>query len=121
MLKKTLIAAATAVALTGSVVATAAPAAAASATTIEISGKGGWNGHNQWKGHGGKYGGHKNKYGGHKKWNPRRACQPIIRWKKVGYRYHRRWQPIVVGWDCHRGRGGPKGPNHWGHNNGKWH
>lgn len=114
MLKKTLIVAATAVALTGSVVATAAPVATASVNTIDISVKGGWNGHHEWNGHGGKY-------GGHKKWHPRHACQPIIRWKKVGYRYHRRWQPIVVGWNCHSGRGGHKSYKNWGHNKWNWH
>lgn len=103
MLKRTLIAAATAVALTGTALTTAAPAAAAPASSIEISWKGG---HGDWKRHGGKH-------RGYKKRGPRRACQPIIRWKKVGYRYHRRWQPVVVGWDCHRGRGGHRGHRKW--------
>jgi hypothetical protein len=107
MLKKTLIAAATAVALTGAAVSTAVPASAATAGTTDVSWNGGWNGQNQWKG---------SRHGGHKNWNARRACEPIIRWKKVGYRYHRRWQPIVVGWNC--GHGGHKG--HKGHNNRTW-
>jgi len=100
MLKKTLIAAATAVALTSVAAATAAPAAAAPAGITDVSWKGGWNSGNQWN---------EPKHRGHKNWNPRRSCEPIVRWKKVGYRYHRRWQPIVVGWDCHRGHGGGKG------------
>jgi hypothetical protein len=115
MLKKTLIAAATAVALAGVATSTAAPAAAAPAGITDISWNGGWNGGwnsgwnggNQWKGP---------KRGSHKNWKPRRRCEPIVRWKKVGYRYHRRWQPVVVGWDCHRGYRG-----HRGHNNWKWH
>jgi hypothetical protein len=107
MLKKTLIAAATAVALTGATVPTAAPAAAAPAGIAEISWNGGWNGGDQWTG---------SKHGGHKDWRPRRVCEPIIRWKKVGYRYHRRWQPIVVGWNC--GHGGHKGHND---QNWTWH
>lgn len=107
MLKKILIAAATAVALAGTAVATMAPAVAAPANTVDISWQNGWNGGGQWSG---------GNHGRHKSWNPRRACEPVIRWKKVGYRYHRRWQPIVVGWDCHRGSRGHKGGNNW-----KWH
>lgn len=106
MLKKTLIAAATAVALAGIAISTAAPAAAAPAGITEIAWKGGWNGGNQWRAP---------KHGGHKNWTPRRRCEPIVRWKKVGYRYHRRWQPVVVGWDCHRGHRGHKGGYR------KWH
>jgi len=113
MLKKSLIAAATAVVLAGSAFATATGATAASASSIEISTKGGWSGHGQWNGHDNWKGHSSGKHGGHKKWKPRQACQPIIRWKKVGYRYHRRWQPIVVGWNCHGKYGG--------HKNGKWH
>jgi len=120
MLKKTLIAAATAVALAGTALTAVAPAAAAPAGTIDISWQGGWNGQGQWNGQGDWKGG---KHGGHKQWNPRRACEPIIRWKQVGYRYHRRWQPIVVGWNCHGGHGGHKGGNghnYNGNNNWKW-
>jgi hypothetical protein len=95
MFKKTMIAAATAVALTGAAVATSTPAAAAPAATIEVA----------WGGPGFNHGGYKHR-------SPRRACEPIIRWKKVGYRYHRRWQPVVVGWNCHRGY-------HKGHK--RWH
>jgi hypothetical protein len=104
MLKKTLIAAATAVVLAGAGVSTTtASAAAATAGVTEISWKGRWSGPDYWKGP---------RHGSYKNWRPRRVCEPIIRWKNVGYRYHRRWQPIVVGWDCHHRRG------HW---NRRWH
>jgi len=109
MLNKILISAVTAVAL-ATAVTSISPAAAAPATTIDVSWNGGSKGYNQgqdeWKGHGGKH-------GGHEKWQPRRACEPIVRWKKVGYRYHRRWEPIVVGWNCQRGHRGPKGGENW--------
>jgi hypothetical protein len=108
MLKKTLIAAATAVAMAGAAVATTAPAAAAPAGHTDVSWKGGGKSQNQWKAP---------KHGGHKNWNRRQACQPIVRWKQVGYHYHRRWQPIVVGWNC--GHGGYKG--YKGQNKRKWH
>lgn len=110
MLKKTLIAAATAVALAGVAASTAAPAAAAPAGITDISWNGGWNGGNQWKAP---------QHGGHKNWKPRGRCEPIVRWKKVGYRHHRRWQPIVVGWTCgHGDHKGHRGGNDW---NWKWH
>lgn len=113
MLKRKLIAAATAVALTGSAVATAVPAAAqsvvatnapitAQAGYVEINHKGTkwkkagqkrWKKSGKWKGHGPKY--------GYKHWKPRRACHPIVRWRLVGYRYNKHWKKVVVGWDCH--------------------
>lgn len=103
MLKRTLIAAATAVAVTGSALTAAAPANAAPQGYVEV---GNWKGGGQWKGPGRWHKGPK-----HRNW--RRACSPVVRWKWVGRR-HGHWQPIVVGWDCHRGRG-----HHRGHK--KWH
>lgn len=99
MLKNTLIAVATAAVLTGTALA---PAAAATSGYIEVKGPGSWNGPGQWQGprHG---------HRGYKHRGPRRSCEPVIRWKKVGFRHHRRWQPIVVGWDCNYG----KAPHHW--------
>jgi hypothetical protein len=92
MLKRILIAAATAAALAGgTAVATAAPVTSAPASYIEIHGSGQWNGPGRWDG-GRKYGG------------PRKSCQPIVRWKKVGHHHRRHWQPVVVGWDCNFGR-----------------
>lgn len=89
-----LIAAATAVALTGAAVA---PAAAATSGYIEVKGPGSWNGPGQWKGHGPKQGRYQHR-------GSRKSCEPIIRWKKIGFHHHRRWQPIVVGWDCKYGK-----------------
>ena len=87
MLKTTLIAAVTAIAITGGAFATAAPAAAAPAGYITV--------------HGTHHSNHWHKRPGHgKPWVKRaRHCEPIIRWQRVGYHKHR---PVVVGWDCGR-------------------
>lgn len=91
MLKKSLIAIATAIALTGGAIAAAAPAAAGPAGVIEVHGSG------QWKGHGHRRGAHKYK-------RQRHSCTPVIRWKKVGYHHRRHWKRVVVGWNCNHGR-----------------
>jgi opacity protein-like surface antigen len=96
MLKRTLIAAATAAALAGTAIAAAAPAAAASAGYMEMHGPGQWKGSGQWNG-GQKYSGH------------RKSCEPIVRWKMVGHHYRKHWQPVVVGWDCDFGRSHHRG------------
>lgn len=116
MMKRPLIALAAAFALTGAAAATATPASAmptfvtpaymatgfaAPSDVIQVHGGKKWkrqgHKHHGYKGHGYKQHGYK-----HRRY--RKACTPIVRWQKVGYRYHRRWQQVVVGWDCHRGR-----------------
>jgi hypothetical protein len=96
MLKRTLIAAATAAALAGIAIATAAPVAAAPAGYLEVHGPSQWKGSGNWNG-GKNFGWH------------RKSCEPIVRWKRVGHHYRKHWQPVVVGWDCDRGRGPHRG------------
>jgi len=92
MLKTTLIAAVTAITMTGGALATAAPAAAAPAGYATTHGPDHRN-HWQRPGHG-------------KPWVKRaRHCEPIIRWQRVGYHKQR---PVVVGWDC-----GHRHHRHW--------
>ena len=106
MLKRTLIAAATAAALAGAALATAAPSAATEAGFIQVSGQwpgyGQWQGNGQWNGPGQWHGGDNQWRHGKKKFkHVRRSCEPIIRWV-WGHGHHKK--PIVVGWRCDRPR-----------------
>jgi hypothetical protein len=95
MLKRSFIAAATAVALAGAAFATAAPAAAGQAGFIEVHGQ--WPGQGQWNGPGQWHGGKGQWHHGKKKYKQvRRSCDPVIRWVWRGH--HKK--PIVVGWRC---------------------
>ena len=91
MLKKSLIAVATAVVLTGTAIAATTPASAAPTGYIEI------HAGSQWKGQ-------SHRRGEFRRHRPRQACTPVIRWQMVGYRHHRHWQKVVVGWNCNHGR-----------------
>jgi hypothetical protein len=101
MLKRTIVAAATAAALAGAALATAAPAAAAEAGFIEMHGPGQWQGNGQWNGPGQWHGGNDQWRHGKKKFKQvRRSCEPIVRWVWSGHGHPKR--PIVVGWNCDR-------------------
>ena len=101
MMKRILIAAATAAVLaTGTLVATA-PAIAAPTDIVKVGGPGQWQGNN-WNGGKGQWHGGQGQWHGALKWQARKACEPIVRWRLVGYHWRKHWQPVVIGWDCHR-------------------
>jgi hypothetical protein len=111
-MKRVLIAAATAAVLATSAFAGAASANAAepaAAAVVKVGGYGhqyggGYqhNGPGQWN---------KGQWHGQPKWKAKRACDPIVRWRSVGPTWHKRWQKVVVGWDCHQRHGNPsRGP-----------
>ena len=53
-----------------------------------------WNyGHGQWNG---------GKWHGQPRWKAKRSCDPIVRWRMVGPHWHKRWDRVIVGWDCDR-------------------
>ena len=101
MMKKSLITFVTAVALTGTAIAAATPTFAAPAySPAAFSAPTGFiqvHGPNKWRGHGHKRNGFKHR-------RHQQACAPVVRWKKVGHRHHRRWQQVVVGWNCDHAR-----------------
>lgn len=98
MLKKSLIAVVTAVVLSGTAISATTPASASPTGYIEIHAGSHWKG----KGH------HRHGFRQHRQ---RQACTPVVRWRMVGYRYHRHWQKVVVGWNCNQSRH---------HNRGRW-
>jgi opacity protein-like surface antigen len=105
-MKRILIAAATAAALATSALAGVAPANAAGTTTaglIEVGGQ--WNGGGKWNnGHGhwngGKWNNGHSKWHGQPRWKAKRSCDPIVRWRMVGPPWHKRWDRVIVGYDC---------------------
>ena len=121
-MKRVLIAAATAAALATSALAGAAPANAAqtgAAGIVEVggpgqyggggnwnNGPGQWNGGGNWNNGPGQWNGGGNwnqgpgKWQGKPKWKAKKSCDPIVRWRLVGPPWHKRWDRVIVGWDC---------------------
>jgi uncharacterized membrane protein len=104
-MKRVLIAAATAAALATSALTGVASANAAESTVagvVEVGGYGQWNGGGNWNnGPGNWNGGNWNgKWHGKPQWKAKKSCDPIVRWRLVGPPWHKRWNRVIVGWDC---------------------
>lgn len=101
MMKRVLIAAAAAAVLATSALTGAAPASAAETAAtnlIQVHGPGDWNGRGNW--HKGPDRWHGGGWQGPPKWKARKSCDPIVRKRLVGPPWHKRWERVVVGWDC---------------------
>ncbi len=60
---------------------------------------GNWNnGHGNWNNGPGKWNG--GNWQGPPKWKARKSCDPIVRWRLVGPPWNKRWDRVIVGYDC---------------------